>query len=249
MESLQNCQRIESLLFIGGLVDEELLATVTAFPGLTQLGLCRMEMTAPDLSPVLKCDRLRNLYLNGSSVDDDQLQSIGELKKIRYLSLRGTRITDASLPILQGIKTLQHLDLSYTDTTFPAIKTWRNISTSVSQIKTDHDLLGTHAIIRWADGRLRGEYECPHAVYCFGPLTEDGGSSPSAKQTMIMNHQLDPELSRLGDGTYQLILKYDDVESEPVTVQVQNGAVPPGRIEFRMPVTKAEALRATSSQP
>ena len=53
-----------------------------------------------------------------------------------------------------------------------------------------------------------------------------------------------PDSWTQGDGEYQLSIKLGKHESAPVTVAIKDGKPDVRKIEFLMPVTKAEALRS-----
>ena len=72
-----------------------------------------------------------------------------------------------------------------------------------------------------------------------------------AKQLAAQNPQLAEELAGQayarvgwGDGDYRFSLKIGKHDAQPVIVTIQDGEPSTRSIEFRMPVTKAEALRS-----
>jgi hypothetical protein len=50
-----------------------------------------------------------------------------------------------------------------------------------------------------------------------------------------------------GDGEYRFQLNIAGHDAEPVVLQVQDGAASTHHLEFRMPITKAQAQKASDS--
>ncbi len=76
----------------------------------------------------LHCVRkLWRLYLDGSTVTDEDLEEIASLRGLERLSLRATAISDAGIEHLVRLRSLDHLDLGHTRVTNGALDSLRRL--------------------------------------------------------------------------------------------------------------------------
>ncbi len=73
--------------------------------------------TADVLAEVGSLSNLKELFLDGSQVEDASLKHLAGLTQLQRLTLRETPITDVGLEHLKGLKSLKQLDLRRTRTT------------------------------------------------------------------------------------------------------------------------------------
>ncbi len=103
--------------------------------------------------------------------------------------------------------------------------------------------------IRWSDGRT----DWPRSEH-WGNVKITSTTNPLEESTlhlsMVPHYHFRFEWEKLKgcrDGEYQLVLQLKRCKSAPVTVTFQNGQPTTELIEFRMPMTKAEATKKDKS--
>ena len=150
--------RAETIEFVlsGPAVDDELLETVLAAPGLRRLRLQntsvgdatiarlaesnRLELlylidaaglTERGVRSLGTMTRLRNLRISGPAVDDDSVVALATLGNLAALALRHTAVTDAGVEAvaeLSGLKELSLFGTPVTDAALPAIARLQKLS-------------------------------------------------------------------------------------------------------------------------
>ena len=87
-----------------------------------ELDLSGCKLSPKAIQTVSKLHELRRLFLQKSSVTDDDLKTIGTLKKLTTLNLTDTKISDVGLSYLDKLSNAKHIYLYQTATTTPGVE-------------------------------------------------------------------------------------------------------------------------------
>lgn len=213
---------------------------------LKQLSLQGADVSNRSFGELRKCPSLEQLDLTDTDVDDDVVAQLASLPRLTHLDLSGTLASDRSFELLKPAAGLRRVNFGCTDVSLARIEVWRAEIPHlppVVEYASPWIHMGLLMTIRWSDGTrssgFRGEYvwrlyESANQTH---PDIERTGSMLT-RQTFAVK-ALNAEPRRAFD--YSTTLKLGTYESEPATFNI--GSVTPAIIEFRMPCTKAEALR------
>ncbi len=103
-------------------VDDGRLASLKRFHNLRVLDLSDNDrVTNAGIAHLANLDRLMNLRLGWTGIDDVGLIHLKKLTRLQYLDLTGTRITDAGSPHLKLLGRVEFLDLQGTGVTDAAL--------------------------------------------------------------------------------------------------------------------------------
>ena len=89
-------------------VGDDQIASVRSFKNVIWLNLAGTKVTGEGLKHIAKLP-LQKLHLEKTSIGDDGLKHLKELKDLVYLNLYDTQVTDAGLKHLKGLKNLRNL--------------------------------------------------------------------------------------------------------------------------------------------
>ncbi|MBS0204527.1 MAG: hypothetical protein JSS49_16615 [Planctomycetes bacterium] len=221
-----------------------------SFPNLQDLYLAGSQVTSAGLEKLLPCQKLQWIDLSETDLDDAAAQQLTQFPNWTEIRLSGTLIGDRTLSVLQsnGRKNCT-LDVSYTDVTLEGVETARAVG-GKNLVRTELDRVtsGILGSIRWSDGSRSGQYAGSYELSVSGPIVDGHStgrfaqmSSKLTRRTMWWDTQ---QFQGRTDGEYHFTAKLDGIESAPAIVKIQGGYPDVSRIEFRMPCTKAEALRS-----
>jgi hypothetical protein len=217
----------------------ELPGLLSDYPNLKFLNLAGLPITVKDLEAVKNCRRLRMLALADTDVDDGIAEIANQLPDLEELYLQGTLVTDELIPRLAEHPELKGIVImgtvaAETDSQLP-----HRFKTRYGQANW------VWASTRWADGRFAWSHRELFTLSHEGPLASPG-VKPTRTISPLIGNVPNLQTGSLTDGEYRLILEIGEVQSEPVIVTVVSGQTETPHIQFRMPVTKDEALRSLS---
>ncbi|MFO0917378.1 MAG: hypothetical protein U0872_03575 [Planctomycetaceae bacterium] len=254
--------------------DTNLASCARDFPNLKRLFIEDENISQAGLQSILQCRNLYQLDVHGPAINDDFVKQLLQLPDLKYLGLSETVITDTSLVTLRQMPKLQGVDLQCTYVSQSACQSWhareKNYSGEPGHPGLDSDYhpywlneRGPAFVIQWRDNQLtnpmfeRRLIVDPLKGQFYIRITGLVSDQPEQLELVLNNRDgycfnfwWEPlPLKNKSDGDYHLTLKVGDFESEPVTVHVEKGkSTSPDRIEFKMPCTKAEALRSLSER-
>ncbi len=226
--------------------DEDLKLIATRFPNLKKIYLMYGTYSVEGLKALSACRKLEHVYLDRTDADDAVVESLSRCEMISELSLERTLLSDAAIPALKRLPRLAKLVVYETDVSFEAIKELRTSQPKL-QILTERDWARETfaASIRWSDGersrRFQGYFKAE--INPAGKESSSVTGSPFDCRDLIL---LWSDINLWGgrDGDYVVTLQLGDIEAEPVTIPMKNGKLTAKSVEFRMPVTEAEALKS-----
>lgn len=230
-----------------GATDTDLKFLCSRFPNTQVMFLQEAELTATGLAELSGLQKMRYLIIMNSEFDDRDLEQLHPPPSLKILTLRETKITNAAIPILQRIESLEIVDLLYTDVSLEAIVEWRK--TSKIRIDTDKEFFPIDSLcgaFRWSDGLWTRDFEGTALITIDGPLSTPASqrtTKPLPRQhTSTLINWPAATLAQFQDGNYRFVLTLGEYESDPVNIHFENGKPSLYRFEFRMPVTKKQAL-------
>ena len=226
--------------------DEDLKLIATRFPNVKQVYLMYGTYSVEGLKSLSACQKLEHVHLDHTDADDAVVESLSKCEMISELSLHDTLVSDAAIPALKKLPRLAKLVIYETDIRFEAIQELRKSQPKL-QILTERDWAPEAfvASIRWADGqrsrRFQGYFKAE--INPAGKESSSVTGSPFDCRDLILLWS-DKNLRGGRDGDYVVTLQLGDIEAEPITIPMKNGKLTAKSVEFRMPVTEAEALKS-----
>lgn len=227
---------------------EELVAYIAQhFPNVNSLYLPRSKITANGLMALKSCPQLFFLDVSDTDVDDGLANLLPHLPKLNTLFVMNTNVGDRFAAAAARHSALEYCPIEGTNITKEAVAEWKALRPSC-RIQTDFDRYVLKAVIRWADGEVTRRYAGEYSVGKYGPKMTDGSGrfsrSSTTRSSGLRADQLrwtKQEFQNDADGEYQYRLKLDNIEAEPAEFVVKDDIPTPDTLEFRMPVTRANA--------
>lgn len=219
--------------------DDDLIQLSPKFRNLNNLFLMGSDVTGRGLSQLGKYPQLGIVNLQDANVTDEDVAQLVCMEALIHLELSGTRVTDAGLSKLQQIKSLKRINVAYTAVTEAGLQQ-NDKSRTYNESPPFGYVWGT---IHWLDGQQSRRYDSPFTILLEGPLSLEDRRVEKVARDRLEN-RVWFMTTPLTSGEYRAILKIGDYESEPVVINVSGGIAFPDRIEFHMPITKTEAVRA-----
>lgn len=161
--------------FSSGCTDEEIKFIASHFPNLKRLWISHSPVSSAGLKPLLNCQRLQELGLGDTDINDDAIEILAGLKNLQVLSLVGTLVSDRTLEALQKSPALVNINVAYTDVSLEAIHSFRQqagtrtISVTSILDKQPESMIG---VIRWSDGSRSGRFAGDFEICLEGPLKQ-----------------------------------------------------------------------------
>lgn len=90
-------------------ITNEALQTLAELPSLEELDLSCTSVT--DLTPLIKCPKLKKLDLKHCFITDEALEALSEIKSLEWVSLGSTEVTDQGVSWLTRLPKLKSLSL------------------------------------------------------------------------------------------------------------------------------------------
>ncbi len=107
-----------NLSMLGKITDRSLTSFVERHHRLTNLDLCRTNVTDITLSALKQCPELESLKLRVTKVTDSGMTALNALRKLKELEISGPDISDTGLKNLTGIlPQLERLNINFTQVT------------------------------------------------------------------------------------------------------------------------------------
>lgn len=227
---------------------DELVAYIAKhFPNVNSLYFSRGNITPHGLLVLKDCPKLHFLDLSDTEVDDGLAELLPHLPRLYTLFVMNTNIGDGFARAAAQHDKLEYCPIEGTNITPEAVADWK-AARPKTRIQTDFDRYVLKAVIRWSDGEITRRYPGKYTLGKYGPKMTDGSGRWSRSSSMstsgLRTDQLrwmKVEFQNDSDGEYQYRLKLDDIESEPAEFVVKDGVPTPDHLEFRMPVTRADA--------
>ncbi len=229
---------------------DELIAYIAEhFPKVHSLYFSRGNITSKGLMALKNCPELYSLDVSDTDVDDGLGELLPHLPKLTTLMAMNTNVGDAFTVAAAQHDKLEYCPIEGTNITRAAVDVWKTARPK-TRIQTDFDRVAIRGIIRWADGETSRRFRGKYAVGRHGPQMTDGSGRFARSSTMSSSDLRGDQLRWSGvefqneaDGNYQYRLKLGDIEAEPADFVITAGKPSVDRIEFKMPVTRAEAER------
>lgn len=224
----------------GDLTDADVEFIANHFPNLSIFDVANVSATR--FKCLERCSKMWRLSVSYGDVEDTGLPDLTRFPQLFELQLENTLVSDAIIPQLKQLSQFNCAYLRLTDVTYEAaIENWPD-SRESPQVENDPTVYPEcHGSIRWSDGQRSAIFRGPSSVTMkYGDDVEIGSYNPLERVNMLW----EPDSWPHGDGEYQLSVKLGEYESAPVKVIVKESRPDVRRIEFLMPVTKAEALRS-----
>lgn len=229
---------------------DELVAYIAKhFPNVTSLYFSRGTITSQGLMALKNCPELYSLDVSDTDVDDGLAELLPHLPKLTTLMVMNTNVGDKFTLAAAQHEKLEYCPIEGTNITPEAVTVWK-ATRPKTRIQTDFERVALRGIIRWADGTTSRRFAGKFSVGRHGPQMTDGSGrfsrSSTMSSTVLRGDQLrwsGVEFKNEVDGNYQYRLKLGDIEAEPADFVVKDGKPSPDHLEFRMPVTRAEAER------
>lgn len=226
---------------------DELVAYIAEhFPKVHSLYFSRGNITSKGLMALKNCPELYSLDVSDTAVDDGLGDLLPHLPKLTTLMVMNTNVGDAFTLSAAKHDKLEYCPIEGTNITPEAVAVWK-AARPKTRIQTDFDRVILRSTIRWSDGEITRRFNGPFSIGRHGPQMTDGSGRFSRSSTMSSSGlQGDHlrwsaiEFRNEPDGLYQYRLKLGEIEAEPAEFTLTGGKPSPDRIEFRMPVTRAD---------
>lgn len=253
VQALRGCPRLEWVNLSKTDIDSSALEGLSDCSPLWVLDLSETDVDDEGMAILAALPKLKSLSLGDTLVTDRGVEILAKAPALNSLMLSGTAVTNRSYALVKSLPNLEFADLSYTEVMQREYLSGPSGPRKNIQILTaarggfgiwPQSIQGR---IRWADGEIAHKFRGPFQLIIEGPITGvtrtvHQSSGPRLLRKEIFWH---PQTSAWtpGDGDYRFTLKLGDHEAEPVVVWILNHADETVSIEFRMPCTKAEALK------
>lgn len=227
---------------------DELIAHIAEhFPKVHSLYFSGGSITTKGLMALKNCPELYSLDVSDTDVDDGLAELLPHLPKLTTLMVMNTNVGDAFTIAAAQHDKLEYCPIEGTNITPAAVDVWKTARPK-TRIQTDFGRVAIRGIIRWADGETSRKFNGKYSVGRHGPQMTDG-SGRYARSSTMSSAKLRPdqlrwsgvEFQNEADGTYQYRLKLGEIEAKPAEFMITAGKPSVDRIEFQMPVTRAEA--------
>ncbi len=204
------------------------------------------------------CRQLNQLILYNMDIDDGVAELLPHLPQLYDLSVTYTNTSDGLVEAAIRHEKLMSLDVQGTNVTQPAIDAWVAAKPGgLIQPGAAHE--GTDSFIRWSDGSATWFFMYPTIVEIQGPH-DAHATIPWPRQSLksfayFAGSLSSDQLEEFRDGKYRLVISlvlnktkptenepWELLASNPVEFEVMNG-VTRSRLEIRLPMTRAEAIR------
>lgn len=226
------------------------------FSNLEVLNINGADIETQDLAHLRNCRHLRQIHIYGANVDDGIIELFDFFPKLSEISLGGTLVGDETLEALLKRPAITYIDVSYTDVSDKAVdlaikKHHEKLTVETERHNKHHQVSEVVSVIRWSDGArtaaFNGPYELRFSIQKVDP--DDGQLLSGSLQTE--NFTRSSSWWSLGDkdewyGDYLTTLTLGKHTSEPVIITFDVGRALPRHVEYRMPVTREEALRSVT---
>ncbi|WP_010587721.1 leucine-rich repeat domain-containing protein [Schlesneria paludicola] len=219
------------------------------FPNVQLLFLSRGNITARGLLCLKSCPEIYSLDVSDTDVDDGLGELLPHLPKLTELFVMNTEVGDEFAEVAAQHRQLNYCPINGTNIMPEAVASWQKVRPR-TRIQTDFDRVILRGAIRWSDGEISRRFRGPCEVGRFGPEQADGSGTWSRSMIMKLgglraDHLRWPpqEFKNEPDGNYQIRLKLGEIDAEPADFVIKDGKLSLDRLEFRMPVTRAEAER------
>jgi hypothetical protein len=232
---------------------DELIAHIAKhFPNVHSLYFSRGNITSQGLMALKDCPQLWSLDVSDTEVDDGLGELLPHLPRLNWLNVNNTNVGDEFARMASRHERLDYCPIEGTNITKEAAAEWQ-ASRPKTRIQTDFDRYGLKSVIRWDDGEVSRRYSGKYSLGKHGPKMTDGrwAGSSTTSSTGLRADQLrwvKAYFTNDKDGEYQYRLKLDNIEAEPADFTVKDGVPTPNQIEFRMPVTRAEAEQQATKE-
>lgn len=227
---------------------DQLIAYIAKhFPNVNSLYFSRGNITSRGLLVLKDCPKLYFLDVSNTEVDDGLAELLPHLPRLTTIFVMNTNVGDEFTQAAAQHDNLEYCPIEGTNITPEAVTAWK-AARPKTRIQTDFDRYALKAVIRWSDGEITRRYPGNYSVGKHGPKMTDGSGRYSRSSTMSSTglradglRWTKIEFQNDADGEYQYRLKLDDIEAAPADFVVKDGVPSPDHLEFRMPVTRADA--------
>lgn len=248
-------RNVDTIIFQCCCDGQDLLRIGQSFPNLESVSFINAEIKTDDLAHLRNCSRIRKIAIMHANVDDAIDKYLEFFPKLSHISLIGTLVGDDTLHALLKMPEIEYIDVSYTDVSGKAVELAldNNLSKRL-KIKTESRYQNNPrtevvSVIRWSDGArtavFNGPYELRYTLQEIDPEVDQliSGSLQTEYFTRSSGWWSEGNMN-VWNGDYQTTLTLGKQTSEPVIITFEAGIPLPRHVEFRMPVTREEALRS-----